>query len=410
MATLEGGRLWDLNKQPLDPTGTVKPPKPTAPKVDSDTLDMIKDKMAQKRQNMRQKLGGAPLVMSAEMQARYKPKKDKNWESLGVTGSVSSWPVDMTHVILQGRTIPAVLARSIDSRFAEGPALAIVDTNVYAEEGRNILIPAGSQLMGTYSGEDAGSTIEGVAKINITWTRLVRPDGVAFSLNAPSGDIMGRGGVAAYLDEQLVTKYGTGIMGTLAQSAIAYMMATNEDSHMSDSGNSSQSNKSQAANDARKAFIDKFGEIVDDWVAHGQAIPPVVYVPIGTRLNVILNQDLWLRSSEDDEEAVNNDYGAPTTSAQKPDMPSWEQNRRQQLDNMSDNQSRTSNRNNDTQKNNRNNSSRNTKNNNTNQKQSQAQKDAQTMATPIYDESDRMQDDLQDRVVQPASQTPPLFN
>ncbi len=396
-------RIFDFNGDPIDPTTGKKPvEKPKVIKIDEGQREEIQQKLSEKRQKMRQGLGGAPLTMSAEMQARYKPKKDKNWDSLGVSRSVSSWSVDMSRVILQGRSIPAVLARSIDSRFSDSPALAIVDTNIYAEEGRNILIPAGSQLIGSYSGE--GAVQDGVAKINISWNRLIRPDGVAFDLSgSPSADAMGRGGIAAFLDEQLVSKYSTALSGTLAQSAVAYLLATNEDSNMSDSGNSSQSNKSQAANDSRKAFIDTFGQIVDDWVAHGQAVPAIVYVPIGTRLNVVLNQDLWLRSDDDDEESANAEYGAPTTQAQKPDMPSWEEKRRQQMDNNipnSPNSRQTS------QSNSRNNNVQNT----SKAKQEQAKKDAENLQTPIYNGEDPMPDaDLENRVVESSSSTPNLF-
>ena len=239
-------------------------------------------------------------------------------------------------------------------------------------------------------------------KINISWNRLIRPDGVAFNLGGtPSGDVMGRGGVAAYLDEQLVSKYTTAMLGTVAQSAVAYMIATNDDAVMSDSGNSAQSNKSQAANDARKAFIDTFGTIVDDWIAHAQSVPPIVYVPIGTRLNVILNQDLWLRSSEDDEDSINEEYGVPPTDVQRPNVASWEQKRRQQMDDVSN------------EKGNRTKKRTSKKQETGQKKQSQAKQDAQNLATPLYDGSDQMQEEeLQDRVVEPVapSQTPPLFN
>lgn len=393
------GHIYDLNGDRVDlksPNYRPRPAEKPSIKINPEDMDTVRQKMAEKRQKMRQGLGGAPLTMTAEMQARFGPKKDKDWKKVGVgKDSISSWAVDMSRVILQGRSIPAVLARPIDSRFSDSAALAIVDTNIYAEEGRNILIPAGSQLIGRYGGEGVESIRQGVAKVNIIWDRLIRPDGVAFNLGgSPSADIMGRGGIAAYLDEQLMTKYGTAMMGTVAQSAIAYMIATNDDAQMSDSGNSSQSNKSQAANDARTAFVDTFGQIVDDWIEHAKEVPPVVYVPMGTRFNVVLTQDLWLRSAEDDEESVDEEFGPPTASAQKPDMPSWEENRRQQLNDMG------------TKNNNK-------KTGNTQSKQSQSKQDAQDLKTPLYDGSDHMQEEpLEDRVVEPvtSSQTPPLFN
>ena len=305
--------------------------KPTAAQ-----LDDFQEKLAKKRQGMKTQMGKGILTISAEMKARAKPKKDRDWEALGYGRSkdnTSTWPVDMSHVILQGKAIPAVLARSIDSRYMDVPAVAIVETNIYGEEGRNVLIPAGSRLIGQMSGTEEQQN--GVAKLQITWNRLIRPDGAAFNLaGAQSGDAQGRGGVAAYLDEQLWNKYGTSILGVLAQSAVAYMMATNDDisTTTANGGTSTQTNKSQAANDARKAFIDEIGSILDDMIARAQQTPPVVFVPAGTRLTVFPQRDLWLRSVEDDEKEANEAFGTPPTQAQTPNVASWSEKRKNEQD------------------------------------------------------------------------------
>lgn len=393
VGTMENGILYDLNKKQIDPTapgGRTRPKEPDPIKVSQDQLEEIQQKMAQKRQSMRQGLGGKPLVMSAEMQAKFKPKKDKDWSSLGVDKSISTWPVDMSRVILQGRVIPAVLARSIDSRHNNSSALAIVETNVYAEEGRNILIPAGSQLIGDYSDGNSGSN--GVAKVNISWNRLIRPDGVAFDLRgSPSGDAMGRGGVAAYLDRQLFQKYGSSLLGTMAESMFlqAYQM-TSPDSDKVVSTSSEDGQQEQTMTEAQKTreeirqlWLDQMEAISQELLAELTQQPPVLYVPIGTRLSVILNQDLWLRSADDDAQEFGQEFGPESTEARRPDMPSWEEKRKQQMNDMSDVPNNTKNK---------------APTANDIKKQNQ-----QMMETPLYDGSDRMQtEQLADRVVQPT--------
>jgi type IV secretory pathway VirB10-like protein len=395
--TLENGILYDLNRKQIDPTapgGRVRPPEPEPIKIPQDQLDEIQQKMAQKRQSMRQGLGGKPLVMSAEMQAKFKPKKDKDWSSLGVGKSISTWPVDMSRVILQGRVIPAVLARSIDSRNSNSNALAIVETNIYAEEGRNILIPAGSQLIGVYSDGNSGSN--GVAKVDISWNRLIRPDGVAFDLTgSPSGDAMGRGGIAAYLDRQLFQKYGNSLLGTIAESMFlqAYQMTSPDSDKMvsitTENGQQQQTmtEAQKTREEIRQLWLDQMEAISQELIAEFTQTPPVLYVPIGTRLSVILNQDLWLRSAEDDADDMAQEFGPESTEAQRPDMPSWEEKRKQQLNDMSD---------------------RRTAVHNANQppKMSEKEQNQQLMETPLYDGSDRMQtEQLSDRVVQPPAST-----
>ena len=300
--------------------------------IPKEKLEDFQSRLAEKRKSMREKFGkGTLLIPSPELQARAKPKKDTDWSKVGVNkDSVSTWSVDMTHVILEGKAIPAVLARSIDSRFLDGSALAIVEKNVYGEEGRNILIPAGSRLIGQASTGVNSST---VAKIQINWKRLIRPDGSAFNLDdSTSGDAQGRGGVAAYLDAQLWNKYATPVLSTLATSAVAYMMATNDDvtTTTSTSGQQQQtmSQKAQAANEARKNFIDMIQMILEKMIEEANDVPPVIYVPAGTRLIVFPKKDLWLRSVADDEKDAEKEFGAPSTEAQVPDMDSWAEKRK----------------------------------------------------------------------------------
>lgn len=376
---------WDNKPLTGDGSGRTRPDVNPTFKPTKEQIEDFTDKLSKRRQGMKAQFGKGILTISKEMEARAKPKKDKDWSKLGVEKSISTWPVDMTHVILQGKAIPAVLARSIDSRYPT-PALAIVETNIYGEEGRNVLIPAGSRLIGTFSGGSDGGQQNGVAKLQISWNRLIRPDGSAFNLaGSQSGDAQGRGGVAAYLDEQLWNKYGTSILSTLATSAVSYMMATNDDITVATNAQTGQqtqyqtmSQKAKAMDDARKNFIDTIGGILDDMIDKAKETPPVVFVPAGTRLTVYPTQDLWLRSVEDDEEEANKEYGEPSTSAGLPNVPSWEEKRKNDRDENSDDSSGPV----------------------------EVQQETET---PLYDGRDRMPD-ISDRQVQPVvPQEEPLF-
>ena len=101
----------------------------------------------------------------------------KDWSEQGIPKVISSWRVDLSEMIFADKPIPAVIARAIDSN-NPAPITAFVERNVYAEEGRNVIIPAGSRLMGTLGSVTASSeaTSES-ARVQISWERLVRPDG-----------------------------------------------------------------------------------------------------------------------------------------------------------------------------------------------------------------------------------------
>ncbi|MGN1063148.1 MAG: TrbI/VirB10 family protein [Alphaproteobacteria bacterium] len=315
----EDGRPYSMDNKILtgaDSSGRTRPNLTPSVPVSSEQLDQMQQLLAQKRQGMR---GGIKNVIRPEgrILARSRKKQDADW---GLPRIVSSWPVKMTNMILKDKAIPAVLVRSIDSRYKDVPATAIVERHIYSEEGRNIIIPAGSRLIGKISGSPGQNH---VAKMELTWERLIRPDGGAFSFNATSGDAQGRGGVAAYLDEQLLAKYGKPIMSSTITSAITYMAASDDPVTTTENGTKTQSDRSKAAEDARETFRDNMDQIFQQLIDDATAIPPVVFVPAGTRMTVFSNEDLWLRSEDDDERDYDEAFGVQSKQAQLAGTSSW---------------------------------------------------------------------------------------
>ncbi len=327
----EDGKPYTLDNRMLTASGDVagrsRPDVKQTQKLTPEQAKQIKDLLTQKRENMRVSITErGKITANGQIQAMSRPKKDKKWKGVGAI--VSSWPVDMSRVILKDKAIPAVIVRSVDSRFSDVPVTAIVERHVYAEQGRNILIPAGSRVIGKMSQGDNGDK---VAKMEISWERLIRPDGGAFSFAATSGDAQGRGGVAAYLDDQLINKYGKPVMTSVVTSAVSYMMAANDDYQANlETGTTTQSSKSEAVNDARKSFIGAMDRIFNNLISEATEIPNVVFVPSGTRVTIFSNQDLWLRSEDDDvEEYQQSDDFMDMSSIQKPKNDSWIDQRNQ---------------------------------------------------------------------------------
>ena len=222
-----------------------------------------------------------------------------NWDNANYT--MSSWRVDMSEMILADKPIPAVLARTImDVGDASNvPVTAIVERNVYAEDGRNIVIPAGSRVMGASSGGMSGGGESGGAiRTGIVWTRLVRPDGSAFEFaEAQTGDAQGRGGALGYLDEQLLKRYLAPISTNLATNALAYFMASGTTT-TSSNGTTTQDARAAAAEDARQGFQNDMQDVFKDLMTRMTNINTVTYVPAGTRLIIYPKVDMWLRTYE----------------------------------------------------------------------------------------------------------------
>ena len=216
-----------------------------------------------------------------------------DWSEQGIAKTMSSWRVDMSEMILADKPIPAVIARSIDSNNPT-PVSAYVERNVYAEEGRNVIIPAGSHLIGTLGGLTGTSETTSVsAKVQITWERLIRPDGSMFKFGGLTGDAQGRGGALGYLDQQLFKKYTMPIMTTALTSYASYMMADDENT-----SNETETPKQQAANDARESFLDDMNQIFEQILQDKANIKPLTYVPAGTRIIIYPNTDLWIRTED----------------------------------------------------------------------------------------------------------------
>lgn len=105
--------------------------------------------------------------------------------------------------ILQGALIPAVLETALNSDLP-GYARAIVSRDVRGFDGARVLIPRGSRLMGEYkSGLQTGQT-----RVQVVWTRLVRPDGVSIDLGSPGADDLGQSGLSGGVERHYGRRYG----------------------------------------------------------------------------------------------------------------------------------------------------------------------------------------------------------
>ena len=109
----------------------------------------------------------------------------------------------------QGTLIPAVLETAIDSTGA-GFARALVQRDVHGFDGTRVLIPRGSRLIGEY----ASDTSPGQKRAFVTWTRLIRPDGVTIAIGSPATDPVGVGGVRASVNSHFFERFAGSILQT----------------------------------------------------------------------------------------------------------------------------------------------------------------------------------------------------
>jgi type IV secretion system protein VirB10 len=110
----------------------------------------------------------------------------------------------------KGTIIQAVLETALDST-RPGFARALVSRDITSFDGRRVLIPRGSRLVGEYAADLGG----GQNRIVIEWQRLMRPDGVAIDLVSPSSDSLGRAGVKGGVNSHFGERLGNALLQSL---------------------------------------------------------------------------------------------------------------------------------------------------------------------------------------------------
>jgi type IV secretion system protein VirB10 len=116
----------------------------------------------------------------------------------------------------QGALIPAVIETPIDTS-VPGPIRAVTTGDTKGFDGTRILIPKGSRLIG----ELKGDVQPGQDRLAITWTRLVRPDGVAIKLSSVTSDRMGQAGLKGQVDNHILQR----VSGAVLESALTVGVA-----------------------------------------------------------------------------------------------------------------------------------------------------------------------------------------
>ena len=179
---------------------------------------------------------------------------------------------DLSHTILEGKFISAVLENAIDSSLP-GRVRAIVDRDVYAEKGQTVLIPRGSRLVGEYNSQIQ----QGQQRIFVFWKRMIRPDGVDIMLDSSGTDTLGRSGMAGSVNTHFWTRFGTSILLSLIGGGTANMGSA------TDQGSPSL---------YRTAIAQAFGNSSRQELDRYTRVPPTISLSQGEVIHVFVAKDL----------------------------------------------------------------------------------------------------------------------
>ena len=118
--------------------------------------------------------------ISGEPLGGLRPKPQENVETFMGSGNafaMTSRPYDRQFILRQYKPIPATIVsdvRADPDALANNylPVRATVDRNVYSDNGRNVIIPTGTLLMGYVKGELPGPYTS-VGRMNINWYQFI---------------------------------------------------------------------------------------------------------------------------------------------------------------------------------------------------------------------------------------------
>lgn len=196
--------------------------------------------------------------------------------------------------IAQGKLITAVLETSINTEFP-GAVRGIITRDVYGEAGKEVLIPKGSRLYGGYSAE----VRRGQGRVDISWTRLLLPNGISLNISLNSADQFGRAGIPGDVDNRYTSLVANSLLTSVlavagtaaAQSIMGGSAQTSTTLNVNQGTTTTYGNAgNQALYDVTRTIIDIVGNIVKNTMD----LNPVIRVPQGTRMTVIVNADILI--------------------------------------------------------------------------------------------------------------------
>lgn len=193
-------------------------------------------------------------------------------------------------LVAEGTLIPGILETAIVSDLP-GQIRALVSQDVYSFDGRRILIPTGTRLIGEYQSE----IVRGQKRIFVIWTRMLRDDGVSVRLNSIGADSLGRAGLSGHVDTKFRERFGAAILLSIVGGGASYL--TGYGSQAATGG----SDQAQRAEDiARTTIAQTFSDMANQVLGDSLKIPPTISVAQGERIFVFVRQDLDFSAMYDD--------------------------------------------------------------------------------------------------------------
>ncbi len=129
---------------------------------------------------------------------------------VGGVGGVAAQARPMVNpgtTVTEGTMIPAVLETAINTD-VPGYVRAVVSQDVRSFDGKNVLIPRSSRLIGQYQ----SGVQQGQKRAYVIWTRLIRPDGASVNIASPAVAFDGTTGLEGDVNSHFFRRFGSAML------------------------------------------------------------------------------------------------------------------------------------------------------------------------------------------------------
>lgn len=274
--------------------------------------------------------------MNSDGQSIVKPApvKDVIYGTSGdSTAVIASQPYDRSFVLRQYKPIPATIVsevRADASVYEEGrplPVRATVDRNVYSDDGRNIIIPAGTLMLGYVTGDLPGP-YKAIGRMQINWYQFIRPDGVEFNFNTEdnqpfAGDAQGRVGVPGRGSTDYMEQFIMPMLTAIVPAAVN-LIAPVSDAFVNqidlDNNTVVQSGTLRSSELAKNEIITAWNQVAQKLLVDmmDNTVPPFT-IAAGTRITVYSPEDLIVVCAEEHGKCYVESYYARSINSKRAD-------------------------------------------------------------------------------------------
>lgn len=186
-------------------------------------------------------------------------------------------------VLHEGSTIPVVLNNALNSQLP-GMVIASSTHDVYDSiTGQTLLIPRGTKFIGRFNSE----VRDGQDRLMFAFRRMIYPDGREAMLKAmEGGDKIGTSGVEGDVDTKFWEMLGSSLLVALMAVGLDSLDKDNSGSNVTiNNGGSGGSTYTTAAGEVMV-------KTAETSLSRYTKARPVIKVPPGTQLNVMVNKDI----------------------------------------------------------------------------------------------------------------------